>query len=371
VSSQPQTREFFERLVASGRADAATYLALARACATTGDHAAALAAVDQTLRLEPRNLLGLILKADQLGALGDERTASSFYRAAVNLAPSRQEMPAAIRDEVARAASMCERYAQRFERHLRERLANRGHLVPGSRFNDSLDILSGRKSVYFQEPRQYFFPGLPQLQFYPRQQFPWLERLEAATSDIRAELLEILNEDAAFRPYIERSERRPHLDAAGLLENPAWSAFYLWKHGELVAENAARCPKTVAALEGVPFAQVKHRSPSVMFSLLKPGAHIPAHTGEVNTRLVCHLPLIVPENCHLRVGNETRPVVEGEAWLFDDTIEHEAWNRSNQTRVILLFEVWRPELTDEERAQVAAMFEAIDAYSGPANASLS
>jgi aspartate beta-hydroxylase len=370
VNSQPQSRQFLDHLVATGRADASTYLALARACASAHDHAAALAAADRALGLEPRNLLALVAKADQLAALGDERSASSFYRAAVNLAPAPREMPAAMRDEVARAASICEQYAQRFERHLRERLAGGGYFVPGSRFNDSLDILSGRKSVYFQEPRQYFFPGLPHLQFYPRNYFPWLERLEAATADIRAELLEILKEDAAFRPYIERSDRRPHLDAAGLLENPAWSAFYLWKHGELVAQNAARCPKTVRALEGVPFVFVENRSPSVMFSLLKPGAHIPPHTGEVNTRLVCHLPLIVPESCHLRVGNETRQVVEGQAWVFDDTIEHEAWNRSNHTRVILLFEVWRPELSDEERAQVAAMFAAIDTYSGPTTALL-
>jgi aspartyl/asparaginyl beta-hydroxylase (cupin superfamily) len=371
VSSQLQTRDLLERLVATGRADASTYLALARACASAHDHAAALAAVDRALGLEPRNLLALIVKADQLTALGDERAASTFYRAAVSMAPSAREMPAATRDEVTRPASACEQYAQRFERHLREHLARGGYLDPGSRFHESLEILGGRKSVYFQEPRHYFFPGLPQLQFYPRKDFPWLERLEAATADIRGELLQILQQDSAFSPYIQRSDRRPHLDAAGLLENPAWSAFYLWKHGELVVENAARCPKTVRALEGVPFAFVKNRSPSVMFSLLKPGAHIPPHTGEVNTRLVCHLPLIVPENCHLRVGNETRQVVEGQGWLFDDTIEHEAWNRSNQTRVILLFEVWRPELTGEERAQVAAMFEAIDAYGGPASAFLS
>src|SRR5207248_5704602 len=85
VNSQPQSREFFERLVATGRADASTYLALARACASAHDHAAALAATDRALGLEPRNLLALVAKADQLAALGDERSASSFYRAAVNL----------------------------------------------------------------------------------------------------------------------------------------------------------------------------------------------------------------------------------------------------------------------------------------------
>ena len=121
---------------------------------------------------------------------------------------------------------------------------------------------------------------------------------------------------------------------------------------------------TVSALADVPFARVKNRSPSVLFSLLRPGAHIPPHTGEVNTRLICHLPLVVPEKCRFRVGNDIRTVAEGRAWVFDDTIEHEAWNDSDRTRVILLFEIWRLELTLEERALVSAMFEAIDEYGG-------
>jgi aspartyl/asparaginyl beta-hydroxylase (cupin superfamily) len=340
----------------------AEYLGLAAACARRGDHRAALEAVDQALVLQPRNLRALIVKADQLAAIGDTRSASSFYRAALDAAPAPHEMPAELRDEVARASALCERYAAAFETFLRERLAVRA----GSRFSESLDILAGRRKVYFQEPRHYFFPGLPQLQFYERAPFPWLERLEAATGQIRAELLEVLKQDSAFRPYVERNSRLPHTDAQGLLDNPAWSAFYLWQHGELVPENAARCPKTVAAFADVPLAGVKNRSPSVLFSLLRPGAHIPPHTGEVNTRLICHLPLIVPPGCSLRVGNETRAVVEGKAWVFDDTIEHEAWNGSGETRVILLFEIWRPELSAEERAMVSAMFEAIDSYGASA-----
>jgi len=108
----------------------------------------------------------------------------------------------------------------------------------------------------------------------------------------------------------------------------------------------------------------RNRSPSILYSLLRPGARIPPHTGEVNTRLICHLPLVVPDQCSFRVGNDTRVTVEGRAWVFDDTIEHEAWNGSDRTRVILLFEIWRPELTAAERALVSSMFEAIDAYGG-------
>jgi aspartyl/asparaginyl beta-hydroxylase (cupin superfamily) len=114
----------------------------------------------------------------------------------------------------------------------------------------------------------------------------------------------------------------------------------------------------------VPHASVQNRSPSVLFSLLRPGARIPPHSGLVNTRLICHLPLMVPPECGFRVGNDTRTPVEGKAWVFDDTIEHEAWNRSDRTRVILLFEIWRPELTEEERALVGAMFNAIDEHTG-------
>lgn len=354
-----KARESFERIVAARQADASVYLGLAFACGALRDSAAALAALDRALALEPRNWRALVAKADHLAVLGDQRAASAFYREAVNLAPQAKELPAELRGERDRAELMCERYAAQFEASLRA-------LLPGApsspRFAESLDILTGRKRVYFQEPRQYFFPGLPQIQFYDRSLFAWLDKLEAATAEIRGELIEVLKEDSAFKPYVEANPRVPQTDPQQMLNNPKWSAFYLWKHGELERENAARCPKTVQALAAVPFSHFKNRSPSVLFSLLRPGAHIPPHTGEINARLICHLPLIVPPNCALRVGNDTRAVVEGKAWVFDDTIEHEAWNRSSETRVILLFEIWRPELTLEERALVSAMFEAIDAY---------
>ncbi len=359
-----KARESFERIVAAGQADASAYLGLAYACTGLEDRPAALAAVDHALALEPRNLRALIMKADHLAAAGDARAASSFYRAAVDTAPPPSQLPADLRNELGRAEAMCERYAAQFAAYLRERLVARGLVERGStgRFRDSLDILTGLKKIYFQEPRQYFFPGLPQIQFYHREDFPWLDKVEAATADIRAELIEILKQESAFKPYVEGNPRLPQTNPQGMLNNPEWSAFYLWKNGAIVPENAARCPKTLSALADVPLALVRNRSPSILFSLLRPGARIPPHTGEVNTRLICHLPLVVPPNCSFRVGNDTRATVEGRAWVFDDTIEHEAWNGSDLTRVILLFEIWRPELTLEERALVSAMFEAIDAY---------
>jgi len=62
------------------------------------------------------------------------------------------------------------------------------------------------------------------------------------------------------------------------------------------------------------------------------------------------------------VGNEERSWVEGEMLIFDDSIEHEAWNLSKNERVLLLFEVWRPEITEEERTLITTTFKAVEEY---------
>ncbi len=359
-------RKAFERIVAAGEADAATLVGLAFACRGARDAAAAMAAIDRALALEPGNPQALIVKGDFLAEQGDARAASAFYGAAVRAAPEPQKLPPDLSRELERADQACKRYAAQFEAHLEGRLRERGFSRESSsrRFAESLELLLGRKQVFLQQPRYYYFPGLPQIQFYDRELFPWLDDVERATPGIREELLEILKDESVFKPYVQSAGNRPHNPQKGMLDNPAWSAFYLWRNGERVEANAARCPRTMRALEHVPLTRVQNRSPSVLFSLLRPGAHIPPHNGVVNTRLICHLPLIVPGQCTFRVGNETREWVEGRAWAFDDTIEHEAWNRSSRTRVILIFEVWKPELSEEERTLVNAMFEAIDEHSG-------
>ena len=361
-----RARETFERITASAHADAFSFVGLAYACRSLRDQPATLAAVDKALALEPRNLRALLLKGDYLAEFGDPRGASSFYSFAIQTAPPANQLPPDLREELARAQTLCQSYASEFETVLRDKLLKTGlidgHFSP--RFRQSLDILFGKKQVYFQQPHAYFFPELPQIQFYERDDFPWLDKVEAATAEIRRELLEVLADASAFQPYIQGSPGRPRKEQEGLQDNPDWGAFYLWKDGEIMRENVARCPRTASVAADIPMPHVKNRSPSVLFSLLRPGAHIPPHSGLVNTRLICHLPLIVPPDCAFRVGNDVRVPVEGKAWVFDDTIEHEAWNRSDKTRVILLFETWRPELSEGERSLVSAMFDAIDAYSG-------
>jgi aspartate beta-hydroxylase len=359
-------RTLFTRALDAGATGAAALLGMADACRALGDKQGMIAALDRLLAAEPRNPRGLIMKADHLAELGDARSATAYYSAALKSAPAAQHTPPDLAQQLQRARTIFDRYAAQYQDYVLGRLAAKGFDAARSsrRFAQSLDIVLGKKRIYLQEPKYYYFPGLPQIQFYEREAFPWLAALEAATDDIRAELLAVMSEPDAFAPYVQGRSNRPRKEEAGMLDNPAWSAFYLWKDGASVPDNEARCPRTMQALRDLPLARVPGRSPSILFSLLKPGAHIPPHNGLVNTRLICHLPLIAPDKCRFRVGNEERPWVKGRAWLFDDTIEHEAWNDSAETRVILLFDVWRPELTAEEQDLVISLFEAIDAHDG-------
>lgn len=346
-------------------ASAAVLFELARACRERGDDAGESRALERLLAADPRHIPALVRRADLYAATGDARSASSFYLTALRSAPAAgvSKETAAL---LARAKQACDRFAIDYRDYLLRSLAAKGFdpAVSSPRFAQSVDLVLGQKRIYLQQPKYYYFPGLPQIQFYERSLFPWFDDVESALPGIRAELETVLNEPDAFAPYVQGHANRPKKDEMGMLNNPAWSAYYLWKNGEPVAENAARFPQTMHALRNVPLAHVPNRSPSILFSLLKPGAHIPPHNGLVNTRLICHLPVIVPGKCRFRVGNETRDWVEGKGWAFDDSIEHEAWNGSDRTRVILLFDVWRPELTEDEKRLVVSLFEAIDAHSG-------
>jgi aspartyl/asparaginyl beta-hydroxylase (cupin superfamily) len=101
-----------------------------------------------------------------------------------------------------------------------------------------------------------------------------------------------------------------------------------------------------------------------MFSILDAKTRIPAHTGVNNARLVVHLPLIVPPGCGFRVGAETREWRPGEAFVFDDTIEHEAWNDSDDARAVLIFDIWNPHLTLAERDMVCALTAGVGEFYG-------
>jgi aspartyl/asparaginyl beta-hydroxylase (cupin superfamily) len=158
---------------------------------------------------------------------------------------------------------------------------------------------------------------------------------------------------------------------SALDNNLAWGALHLWKDGRRNDQACARAPRTAAIVEALPLSDLPGRTPTVFFSLLRPGTHLPAHTGVSNVRTIVHLPLIVPDGCSFRVGGETREWRVGEAFAFDDTIEHEAWNRSDELRAILIFDVWNPYISEAERDLLRRFYEVANASAHAGDASVS
>ncbi|THD65946.1 aspartyl/asparaginyl beta-hydroxylase domain-containing protein [Phenylobacterium sp.] len=353
---------FFQRIVAAGEATAAVWVAIALARHGRGDMAGERVALEAALRIEPREMRALIMMADNYAGAGEARAADSYYMAFAKLAEAGRD--AAWQAEAQRARAMTARFAASYEAALRPQLARFDLDTPQARrMRRSLDLMLGKSEIYLQQPRNFYFPELPNIEYADRDAFPWLDRIEAATGEIRAELIKVLEEDGSFSPYVEAEPNRPSFNDNGLIGNPDWSAFYLWKAGLPVAQNVTRCPRTMAALADAPLCSVPGRTPSILFSLLRPGMHIAPHHGFMNARYICHLPLIVPEGCAMRVGSQTRAWTEGHACVFDDSIEHEAWNRNpDDLRVVMIFDVWRPELSATERDFVSTVLQAVDGY---------
>jgi aspartyl/asparaginyl beta-hydroxylase (cupin superfamily) len=344
-----------------GSGSASAWFSLAVAQRALGDQDAMHAALDKSLELEPRELRALLLKSDTLAAQGKRRAALTFYGLIVKLYPDPGKYPPPVAAEIRRAHETHARLERDVFQRMQAGVAAAGFREgSSSRFAQSLALLQGKSRRYEQEPRSYFFPELPTVTFYDRTLFPWMDALEAATSDIRAELQGLLAGPNVFAPYIEAEANMPVDRAHPLLDSPDWTASYLCREGRIVPQIADRCPRTMAAVAHAPLERIKGRAPFILFSKLTPGAWIRPHTGFLNTRLVCHLAVIVSEKCWFRVGADVRGWEEGKCFAFNDTIEHEARNEGQGTRTVLIFNIWRPELTEEERRLVTALMESID-----------
>ena len=248
-----------------------------------------------------------------------------------------------------------------FQQVLAQVVSRHGHEAL-YRFGECLAVQVGERQLQPPDPRQrpsiLYFPGLPASPYFQRDSFPWFEDLERETGAIREELMAVLTR-AERSERVFASDAAERLGLAGGAAAPSWNGFYFYRHGERRDDNHTLCPRTSAILESLPLVRIREHAPEVMFSVLTPGTHILPHRGVTNTRVVCHLPLVVPEGCALVVGGETHEWREGEAVTFDDTYEHEAWNRGDSTRVVLIIDVWNPHLTDAERDAVAALVAAM------------
>jgi aspartyl/asparaginyl beta-hydroxylase (cupin superfamily) len=308
---------------------------------------------------------GLLQAAWRHETLGERRAAAATWRVALQAIP--RWLPPSARPILEHAKGQVEANDRELEVFLADRLAELRHRhgnAPQHRFDRCLDILLRKRRVYRPQPSFMYMPQLPAIEFYDRAEFPWLAALEAATDDIRAELIRVLADGpAALEPYVS-VDGAPQDRWRELNNSRRWGVFYLWRAGVPVAENLARCPKTAAALADWPQCHLTGTAPSAVFSILDANTRIPPHTGVNNARLIVHLPLIVPPGCGFRVGAETRSWTPGEAFVFDDTIEHEAWNDSDQPRAVLILDTWNPYLTEAERELVTELTAGVGDYYG-------
>lgn len=363
-------RELLQRAALGAPKEPAIPLNLAFVFRATGEVQAEADALTRALVIDPYFYPALVAKAMLYERMGQRRSAAEIYVNVLKIAPPDDQLPAGMRSAIAHAREVVSENASQLQDYLRGRLGPIEERHGGDnleRFHECRDAVVGTKKTYVHEPTMLNFPRLPAIQFYERAQFPWLEGIEAQTDVIRDELQVLLREHSKdFAPYVNHAPGAPLNQWAELQQSKKWSALFLWKDGARVEQHCKICPKTVAALEALPLAHIPGYSPCGFFSALQPHTRIPPHTGVTNVRAIVHLPLILPGRCYFRVGNETREWKLGEALVFDDTIEHEAWNDSDQLRVVFIFDIWNPGLSQAERELVCELLSATrDYYGGP------
>lgn len=191
-----------------------------------------------------------------------------------------------------------------------------------------------------QTPEVYF-PGLTARPWWPRDPFPWLDTLESAAKEIRHELTE-------YSLGVDQSVSHPTM----LAPDGSWRALYLTCAGKPHAKNRESFPRTVQAVSAIPGAA---DCGMAYFSTIDGNTHIAPHSGFTNAHLRCHLSLVATEGSSIRVADEWRQWVEGKAFVFDDSFEHEVGNEGTERRTVLLLDFWHPDLSRVEKEALKFM----------------
>ena len=352
--------QLLRQATADGSGGAEPMLKLAALLRAAGQPREALGAVHRALEASPLDFMALLMRATLLDLLGDPQADQAWSHALA------QKPRGALPPQVASVFEEGERrhaaWLDKREERMRaamEQAEAAADVEQRARIARFRTNVLRRTRAYHSEPTDFHFPGLTEREFHPRRLFPWIEELETRTGAVAAELEAVMRaERAELVPYVQYEAHQPLDQWRPLNHNLDWTAIHLLQNGRRVEANARHCPETMALLERLPQPDIAGAGPNAMFSLLAPGTAIPPHVGVNNARLVCHLPLVVPDGCWFRVGAETRFWKRGEAFVFDDTIEHEAMNPSGELRVVFIFDVWNPELAPVERDAIAALIGA-------------
>lgn len=361
----PEALKLIERACVASPNDVLARITLGVVRRELGDVNGELAAVDAALAIDPYALPALLAKAAWYERQGEAVMAARYYGIAVKFAPPKAHWPEALRGQLEHAAAVADEHARTLEARLLASMQEALSSLPRAvqeRWRESASIVAGRTQPYNSSSNQLHVARLPAVPFFDANEFPWAAALEAKTDAIRAELAVALQKfPDRFAPYVDYKAGAPTNQWRDLNKSQRWSAFQLWRNGAPVEANLEACPETAEALRQVEMAEMAGLCPNAMFSALAPHTHIPPHTGETNARIVAHLPLIVPDKCSYRVGYEHRRWEVGKLLVFDDTLDHEARNDSDELRVVLIFDIWNPYLSPPEREAARKMMEALRA----------
>ena len=351
-------RRSLESAVSSGNPSLELWTKLSAIRRALGDMDGALAAIDQALALSPLDFSALLARAMLLERAGHRSSGEAFSNALAQLPPD-GALPQSMAAAIDHARKRAHQHRDSIERRLLESIPE-GLSADQRRKLERLASNNARRTRHFhQEPTNFHFPGMPEIEFHDPAQFAGIGEIEAATDRIRAEYEALIRSELGeLVPYTQYPDHVPLAQWKELNNNRDWTAIHLLQNGSRVEANARHCPETLALLSRLAQPHIPGAAPNAMFSLLAPRTRIPPHTGVANVRLVAHLPLIVPEGCGFRVGATTREWEVGKLLVFDDTIEHEAWNDSDELRVVLIFDLWPPALDDVERDAVAKLIGA-------------
>ena len=337
---------------------------LAHARRLAGDAVAERAALDQALALDRTDFIAQLRLAQLLQREGEETQALLAWNAVQQLAAQLPGLAPPVAAELEAGEAYCATLRAKLYAATESIIAaaNGYDETEARRIKAFIDHAQGRRALFQNRSAGALYPFLPADEFFDRRHFPWFVALEAATEAIKIELAALLADPGeALRPYVRLEAGTPPNDWSALDHSLDWSACFLWEYGRPNEPVIERCPQTAALLESLPLARIPGRAPNAFFSMLRPGSHIPPHTGVTNTRAIIHLGLDIPPDCGFRVGGETREWAEGKAFAFDDTIEHEAWNRSHQRRAVLIIDAWNPHLSGREQNAIVEYFAVADA----------
>jgi aspartyl/asparaginyl beta-hydroxylase (cupin superfamily) len=350
----PRAITLLERAADAAPDEPQLWLKLAALRRASRQPAKALEAVNRALALAEFDFMALAMRAMLIEKLEPVQAGEAWANALARRPAG--DVPAQMAEVLAKGELIRDRWIAEREAKLEQATAaTLGAATPdeAARIARFRSNVLRKTRVYHSEPTNFAFPGLIEREFHPRSDHPWLAEVEAATDAIAAELETVMAaERAELVPYIQYEQHVAMAQWRELNQSRDWTAIHLIQNGRTIAANARHCPQTMAHLARLPQPDIPGAGPNAMFSLLAPHTTIPPHVGISNARLVCHLPLIVPEGCWFRVGAETRHWQRGEAFVFDDTIEHEAANPSDQLRVVFIFDVWHPGLSEVERDAV-------------------